>query len=44
MSFEHKKDKLYGVQYHPDVLDSKEGEIIIQNFIKICEQHKDRKN
>ncbi len=40
MSFEHKKDSIYGVQYHPDVIDSKEGEIIIKNFIRICSDGK----
>jgi len=36
MSFENEESKIYGVQYHPGVLDSKEGEIIIINFVSIC--------
>lgn len=39
MSFEHKEYNIYGVQFHPDVLESKEGDIILSNFIKICHDH-----
>lgn len=36
MSFENIYNHIYGVQFHPDALESKEGNIIIRNFIRIC--------
>lgn len=35
MGVEHKKYPLYGVQFHPESIETKYGDKIIENFIKI---------
>ena len=35
MSIEHKKHRLYGVQFHPESIETIYGKQIIKNFIKI---------
>ena len=35
MGMQHKKYPLYGVQFHPESLGSKEGKKILKNFLKI---------
>ncbi len=35
MSFKHNLYSIYGVQYHPESIDTKEGKIIINNFLDI---------
>jgi len=35
MSFKHKLFPIYGVQYHPESIETKEGSIIIDNFMNI---------
>lgn len=35
--FENKEDRIYGVQFHPEVTHTKKGDVILGNFIfKIC--------
>lgn len=40
-SFKHKNKDVYGIQFHPEVHHTPKGEIIFNNFYKIC---KDRCN
>ena len=35
MGIEHKKYPLYGVQFHPESIETRYGDRIIKNFIKI---------
>jgi para-aminobenzoate synthetase component 2 len=35
MAFEHQHLPVYGVQFHPESLMTKDGKTIIQNFIDI---------
>ena len=35
MSFKHKFYPLYGVQYHPESIETHEGSTIIENFVNI---------
>ena len=37
MSLAHKKFPVYGLQYHPESIDSQHGHKILKNFIEICE-------
>ena len=35
MSFKHKTYPIYGVQYHPESIETFEGSTILKNFIDI---------
>lgn len=35
-AFEDEKNKIYGVQFHPEVVHTGKGTIILENFISIC--------
>ena len=36
-AIEHKKKKIFGIQFHPEVTHTEKGETVIQNFVlKIC--------
>jgi len=35
MSIEHKSRPIYGVQFHPESIDTKNGKKLIENFLKI---------
>lgn len=37
MALTHKKYPVYGLQFHPESILTKQGEILIQNFLKIAE-------
>ena len=42
VAIENRERKLYGVKFHPEIKDSKEGKAIIDNFLfKICNCNKD---
>ncbi|MBY0756984.1 aminodeoxychorismate/anthranilate synthase component II [Clostridium sardiniense] len=43
MGIRHKEFPIYGVQYHPEAVLTEEGYSILKNFIKICEEHKERR-
>lgn len=32
----HKKYPIYGVQFHPESIGTKEGKLIIKNFLEVC--------
>ena len=34
MAVEHKKKPIYGVQFHPESIDTVDGKKLIQNFIE----------
>ena len=34
MSIEHKSRPIYGVQFHPESIDTKNGKKLIENFLK----------
>ena len=37
-AFENKADLVYGLQFHPEVVHSKQGKLILENFVrKICQ-------
>lgn len=38
MSVEHKKHKVFGVQFHPESYSSKSGHIMIKNFVSYIEK------
>ena len=38
MSIEHKSRPIYGVQFHPESIDTKNGKKLIKNFVKINER------
>jgi len=40
-SFENNALKLYGVQFHPEVVHTPHGEKVLRNFLKICNAKKD---
>ena len=35
-SFKHKDKDVYGIQFHPEVHHTPKGEVIFNNFYKIC--------
>jgi len=36
-SIENKKNKIFGLQFHPEVFHTKKGKIILSNFLfKVC--------
>lgn len=37
-SFKHKDRDIYGIQFHPEVHHTPKGEIIFENFYKICKE------
>jgi len=39
----HITSPLFGIQFHPEVNHTEFGERIFQNFVRICEQHKEGK-
>ncbi|QLC50907.1 aminodeoxychorismate/anthranilate synthase component II [Methanolobus zinderi] len=41
MAIEHSEYPVYGVQFHPESILTKEGMYIIENFLKIAMMHKD---
>lgn len=40
--FENNKKKIYGVQFHPEVTHTEEGNKILKNFIEICKAKRER--
>lgn len=38
MGIEHRRMKIYGVQYHPEAVLTEEGHSLLNNFIKICKE------
>lgn len=38
MGLQHKKYKIYGVQYHPEAVLTEEGHTVLKEFIKICKE------
>lgn len=38
MSIKHKKYNIYGLQFHPESIMTKEGKKILKNFIDICQR------
>lgn len=38
MGIEHRRMKIYGVQYHPEAVLTEEGHTLLNNFIKICKE------
>jgi len=39
-AMKHKNRPLYGVQWHPEVVQTKSGESLFMNFFKVCEDCK----
>ena len=39
-AFENRKEKMYGLQFHPEVTHTPNGMKIIENFVKICKAKK----
>ncbi|MGP1438964.1 MAG: anthranilate synthase component II [Treponema sp.] len=39
MAISHKEKPIYGLQFHPEALLTEHGHDMLQNFIKICENH-----
>ena len=37
-AMKHKNKPFYGLQFHPEVEHTEHGELVFQNFIKICEK------
>jgi GMP synthase (glutamine-hydrolysing) len=37
-AMKHKSKQFYGLQFHPEVEHTEYGELVFQNFIKICEK------
>ena len=37
MSIAHKKFPIFGLQFHPESIESQHGHVILKNFISICE-------
>ncbi len=42
MSMRHKEYAIYGVQFHPESILTVEGKKLLQNFLNIVEQHRER--
>ena len=42
MSMRHREYPVYGVQFHPESILTKEGKKLLQNFLNIVEQHRAR--
>jgi len=40
-AFENKDKKIYGVQFHPEVVHTTHGTLILKNFIKMCGSKKE---
>jgi anthranilate synthase component 2 len=40
MAIQNLEQKLYGIQFHPESILTPEGDLIIQNFIRICKDLK----
>jgi len=40
-AFFHPEKKLFGVQFHPEVMHTEEGKKILQNFLSICRAKRD---
>lgn len=38
MGIQHKKFKIYGVQYHPEAVLTEEGHTVLKEFIEICKE------
>ncbi|NTU72989.1 glutamine-hydrolyzing GMP synthase [Candidatus Roizmanbacteria bacterium] len=36
---ENEKKKMYGIQFHPEVVHTQFGEVLLQNFLTICNIH-----
>ena len=34
----HKEKLIYGLQFHPEVNHTPEGEVILRNFLRVCEK------
>ncbi len=39
-AFSHKEKRIFGLQFHPEVVHTKYGKEIIENFLKICRAEK----
>lgn len=39
-AIKHKNRPLYGVQFHPEVSHTNDGEDILLNFLRVCEEYK----
>jgi GMP synthase (glutamine-hydrolysing) len=42
-AFKHKYKPIYGVQWHPEVYHTENGDVIFENFISICNCNRDWK-
>jgi len=40
-AFFHPKKKLFGLQFHPEVMHTEEGQKILQNFLSVCRARRD---
>lgn len=40
-AFENEKEKLYGVQFHPEVTHTENGNKILENFVRLCKAKKE---
>ncbi|MCG3472229.1 aminodeoxychorismate synthase component I [Xenorhabdus bovienii] len=43
MAVEHKTKPIFGVQFHPESIDSEHGHAILRNFIKIVKKHNNKR-